>query len=117
MISHLVLFRPHPNLPNHERNRLLHAFERAVRDIPTVRGVRAGRRVRFGAGYEREAPESVEFLVAIDFDDFSGLQAYLEHPAHVELGERFRRACADSMVFDFAATEDASAIRALFDAE
>jgi hypothetical protein len=59
----------------------------------------------------------VEVLVAIDFDDVRGLQAYLEHPLHVELGERFGRACADTMIFDFAGTEDASAIRALFDAE
>ena len=117
MISHVVLFRTHRDLPSHERDGLLTAFERAVRDIPTVRGVRAGRRVLFGAGYEGAAPESVEVLVAIDFDDLSGLQAYLEHPVHVELGERFRRACANSMIFDFAGTEDASAIRALFDAQ
>jgi len=117
MISHLVLFRPHRDLPNHERDHLLNAFERAVRDIPGVRGVRAGKRVRFGAGYDRAAPELAEFLVAIDFDDLSGLQAYLEHPVHVELGERFGRACADSLIYDFAVTEDASAIRALFDAE
>ena len=117
MISHVVLFRTHRDLPGHERDGLLTAFERAVRDIPTVRGVRAGRRVLFGAGYEHAAPESVEVLIAIDFDDLGGLQAYLDHPVHAELGERFRRACADAMIFDFAGTRDASAIRALLDAE
>jgi hypothetical protein len=117
MISHVVLFRTHRDLPSHERDGLLTAFERAVRDIPSVRGVRAGRRVLFGAGYERAAPESVEVLVAIDFEDLGGLRDYLEHPVHVELAERFGRACADSMIFDFAGTQEASAIRAVFDAE
>ena len=39
MISHVVLFRPKPDLSNADREGLVAAFERAVRDIPTVRGV------------------------------------------------------------------------------
>ena len=43
------------------------------------------RRVRHGAAYELTSP-AVDFLAAIVFDDLDGLQAYLRHPAHQELG-------------------------------
>jgi hypothetical protein len=117
MITHVVLFRIRPDLSNDEREALLDAFEHAVRHIETVRGVRAGRRESFGAGYERPASESFEYLIAIDFDDLGGLQHYLQHPAHVELGERFNQACAAAMVCDFSSTQDVSRARALFNAQ
>ena len=42
--------------------------------------IRIGRRVRHGAGYELSAADAADYLVAIDFDDVVGLQAYLRHP-------------------------------------
>lgn len=117
MITHVVLFRVRPDLSKDERDALLDAFERAVRDISTVRGVRAGARVSIGAGYERPASESVDYLVAIDFDDVTGLRYYLEHPAHATLGDSFNRASAAAMVYDFSSTDDVSNIRALFHAK
>ena len=103
MISHVVLFRPKPDLSTADRDALIAAFERAMRDIPDVRGVRVGRRVLHGAGYEQAAPDIADFLIVIDFDDFPGLQAYLRHPAHVELGARFGQAFSSGMVYDFEA--------------
>src|SRR3954470_4283774 len=88
VISHVVLFRPKPDLPQPDRDGLLAAFTRAVHEIPDVRAVRVGRRVLHGAGYEQSAPDVADFLIVIDFDDLAGLQAYLRHPAHVELGAR-----------------------------
>ena len=41
-----------------------------------------------GAGYEAGTP-GVDILALLEFDDVAGLQAYLRHPAHEELGERF----------------------------
>ena len=113
MISHVVLFRPKPDLSNADREGLVAAFERAVRDIPTVRGVRAGRRVTHGAGYEQQAPDIVDFLIVLDFDDLDGLQAYLQHPAHIELGERFNQAFSAGLVYDFALV---SGVRSFFEA-
>jgi len=72
-----------------------------MREISTVRGVRIGRRVVHGAGYEAGAPDAAEYIASIDFDDLAGLQAYLRHPAHQELGARFGRALSSAMVFDF----------------
>jgi len=101
MLTHLVLMKPRPDLSAADRAALLDAFERAVREIPTVRNVRIGRRIVHGAGYEAVAPDLVEYLAAIDFDDVGGLQAYLRHPAHDDLGARFGQALSSAMVFDF----------------
>lgn len=101
MVTHLVLMKPRPNLSAADRAAFIDAFERAVREIPSVRGVRVGRRVLHGAGYETAAPAEAEFIASIDFDDLAGLQAYLRHPVHQELGTRFGQALSSAMVFDF----------------
>ena len=103
MVSHLVLLKPRPDLSTDGRERLVSAFERAIREIPAVRGVRVGRRVLVGAGYETGMPDTADYLVLIEFDDADGLRAYLEHPAHAELGARFWDSLAAAVVFDFEA--------------
>jgi hypothetical protein len=108
MISHVVLLSLKPELPHSERRALADAFVRAAREIPTVRGVRIGRRVTHGAGYEAGALP-FEFLAIVDFDDLPGLQAYLRHPAHAAVGDQFGRifdvsegeARGEAAVFDF----------------
>lgn len=117
MISHVVLFRARQDLSEIERDALVRAFERAVRAIPTVRAVRVGRRVTFGAGYEHATPDNAEFLIAIDFDDLGGLRQYLEHPAHADLGDRFNRACSGALIYDFTVMDDLSGIRAVLPSE
>jgi len=103
MIAHLVLFRPKPELSTEDRQALVNAFERAVRDIPSVRAVRVGRRVTHGAGYEQSMPDTGEYLIVIDFDDVEGLQTYLRHPAHEELGARFYQSLSSALIYDFEA--------------
>jgi hypothetical protein len=100
MVSHLVLMQPRPDLSPVERRGFVDAFERALKEIPTVRGVRVGTRVTHGAGYEQSAP-AADFLAVIDFDDLAGLQAYLQHPAHQELGAWFGRSLSAALVYDF----------------
>lgn len=99
MISHVVLMKPRRDLSATDRTAFLDAFERAVRDIAAVRAVYIGRRVRHGAGYEQTSPD-VDFMAIINFDDLDGLQAYLRHPAHQELGARFGQAMSLAMVYD-----------------
>jgi hypothetical protein len=101
VISHLVLFRPKADLSSADRAGLVAAFTRAMREIPDVRSVRVGRRVTHGAGYEETAPNLADFFIVIDFDDLPGLQAYLRHPAHADLGARFNRALDSALVYDF----------------
>ena len=101
MIAHVVLFRPKPELSNDDRRSLVGAFERAVRDIPGVRAVRAGRRVTHGAGYEQTMPDTGEYLIVIDFDDVDGLQTYLRHPVHEALGAQFNQSLGSALIYDF----------------
>src|SRR6266851_4192100 len=101
MIAHVVLLKPKPDLSVDDRRAIVSAFERAVAEIPNVRAVRVGRRTRHGAGYETVAPDAADYLIAIDFDDISGLQAYLRHPAHEELGVRFGQSLSSAFVYDF----------------
>jgi hypothetical protein len=101
MTSHIVLMKPRPDLSAADRHALIAAFEQAVRDIPTVRSVRIGRRILHGAGYEPGSPDSADYLIAIDFDELAGLQAYLRHPAHDALGARFNLSISSALVYDF----------------
>ena len=100
MVSHLVLMKPRPDLSHDDRQALIDAFDRAIREIPTVRDVRIGRRITHGAGYEQAAPD-MDFVAVIDFDDVAGLQTYLRHPAHADLGARFGRSLSGALVYDF----------------
>jgi hypothetical protein len=43
MVIHLVLMKPRPDLSAAEREAFVAAFERALREIPSIRGVRVGR--------------------------------------------------------------------------
>jgi hypothetical protein len=101
MISHLVLMKPRPDLSEIDRNGFAASFERAVTNIASVRNVRVGRRILHGAGYESGNDFSAEYLAVIDFDDLDGLRAYLQHPAHAELGARFATSLAGAMVLDY----------------
>jgi Stress responsive A/B Barrel Domain len=101
MMSHVVLMKPRHDLTAAARTALIDAFERAVREIPTVRSVRIGRRIAHGAGYEALAPDTADYLAMIDFDDLAGLQAYLRHPAHEQLGARFGESLSAALVYDF----------------
>ena len=101
MIAHVVLLEPRPDLTKEDRHGLVGAFERAVREIPTVRRATVGARVVHGAGYERQMPPTGAFLVVIEFDDLEGLQAYLRHPAHQDLGARFGQTLTSAFVYDF----------------
>jgi len=101
MISHVVLMKPRPDLSTTDRASLVNAFERSVRNIPAVRAVRVGTRVVHGAGYEPSAPDAADYLAIIDFDDLAGLQTYLRHPAHAELGARFGQCLSSAIVYDF----------------
>jgi hypothetical protein len=101
VITHVVVLKPRANLPSRDRAAFVEAFERAVREIPTVRAVRAGRRVTHGALYERAAPDAADFMIQIDFEDLAGLQTYLRHPAHEAVSAAFGRLLDSGWVYDF----------------
>jgi hypothetical protein len=103
MVWHLVLMKARADLAPADRRGLVDAFTRALREMPAVRDVRIGRRIRHGAGYEAAAPDAADLMISIGFDDLAGLHAYLRHPAHEDLAARFYRSLGAAMVYDFEA--------------
>lgn len=101
MVTHVVLLAVRANLTAAERAAFVASLKNALQYIPSVRDVRIGRRVMHGAGYEALPQEPVEFVALLDFDDLVGLQAYLRHPAHQELGARLYQASAATRIYDF----------------
>ncbi|HEY3044740.1 MAG TPA: Dabb family protein [Vicinamibacterales bacterium] len=93
--------KPKADLSPADRQALVDAFNRAVREIPTVRDARIGRRLIHGAAYETTAPDSADYVASIGFDDLAGLQAYLRHPAHEELAARFYQSLSSALIYDF----------------
>ena len=101
MIAHLVLFRPRPNLPDADRRGLAEALTRALRDIPSIRRARVGRRITHGRPYEALMRVDYSYAALLEFDDVAGLKAYLEHPAHDALGAQFFACFEDALMYDF----------------
>lgn len=108
MITHLVLFRPRPDLSATEARALLETFVRAAAAIPSVQAVRIGRRVTFGFAYEAVPQPDHAFVVELDFVDAEGLKSYLVHPEHVELASRFYGAVSHGHAYDFDVRSDIS---------
>lgn len=101
MIAHVVLFRPRAELTAAERDALGSAFLEAVQEIETIRQVRVGRRVTHGRGYEQLMAVDYTHAVILEFDDVAGLKAYLEHPAHGGLAQRFFSALESALMYDY----------------
>lgn len=101
MVIHLVLLKPRPDLSAADRQAFVAAFARATAEIPEVRGVRFGRRITHGAGYEAGVPDAADYLAILEFDDVAGLRAYLQHPAHRDVGDRFGGSVSSALIYDF----------------
>ena len=113
MIVHIVLFKPRPDLPDDARQRLAASFETALREIPSIRRARVGRRFTHGRSYETLMSVDYQFAAVLEFDDEAGLKAYLEHPAHQQLGVQFFDAFEQALMYDFALGEGAAALAGL----
>ncbi len=113
MLSHVVLLAPRPDLTPAQIDAFISAFEHAARDIPSVRAVRVGRRVRHGQMYEAAMTTDFTVFAAFEFDDLAGLQEYLNHPAHADLAEQFYGSLAARLAYDYE-TGDASIVRQWF---
>jgi hypothetical protein len=102
MITHVILFKPKPELTDAERQAVIDDMKAAASGIPSIRRLRVGRRVRLGRpGYEQFMREDFEFVVIIDFDDVAGLTAYLDHPRHAAIGAHFVQSSAAALAYDY----------------
>jgi Stress responsive A/B Barrel Domain len=101
MIAHVVLLSPRSDLTPEQEERLIAGVERAAREIPSIQAVRVGRRIRHGQTYEEHMAADFGFCVIFEFEDLAGLQAYLQHPAHQDLGARFYDSMAAALAYDY----------------
>ncbi len=101
MVAHVVLFRPRADLGAEERAALVASFSRALREIPGIRRTQVGRRVMHGRPYEQLMKENYEYAAVLEFDDLRALKAYLQHPAHEDLGQRFFASFEAALIYDY----------------
>lgn len=106
MIVHVVLFQPRADLEAATRDALLGDIAKAATTIPSIRRMRLGPRIRHGLpGYEQAMPQSYEYALIAEFDDREGLIAYLQHPAHHEIGRHFTASAERSLAYDYEITD------------
>jgi Stress responsive A/B Barrel Domain len=105
VILHIVLLKPLANLSEADRGLLRAAIERAASEIPSVRRFRIGSRLSGGPSYATAAPDAFPFAAVVEFDDREALEAYLAHPVHAELGQRFNASLETAIVGDFDAED------------
>jgi hypothetical protein len=101
MVAHVVLFKTKPGLDAGARQRLTEAFERALRDIPSIRRAHIGRRIMHGRPYEQLMTVDYEYAAILEFDTRAGLIAYLEHGAHEALGALFFESFDVALMYDY----------------
>lgn len=105
MISHVVLFRPKTSLSAVERRALIASLEHAVSGIATIKRATIGKRILLNrAGYETQMAEHYEYSAIIEFENEADLRAYLDHPAHVDLGRLLFTAAEAVLAYDFQET-------------
>lgn len=102
MISHVVLFRPKSSLTADQRASLIQALRNAVTGIPTIKRTTIGKRILLNRpGYEKQMAEHYEYSAIIEFETEADLRAYLDHPAHVDLGKLLFTSADAVLAYDF----------------
>lgn len=105
MIAHIVLFRPRASLTTDQRQLLVKALRGAVEGIAHIKRATIGRRILLDRpGYETQMAEHYEYSAILEFDSESALRAYLDHPAHHELGKLLFTSAEAVLAYDFAST-------------
>ena len=105
MIQHVVFFRPKASLSEADRQALVGALQRAVNGIPMIRRAVIGKRMLLGrTGYETQMAEHYEYSAILEFGSEADLRAYLDHPAHEDLGLRLFTAAEAVLAYDFVET-------------
>ena len=101
-ISHIVLFRPRPSLTREQRQIMVTALQGAVEGIPQIKRATIGKRLLLNRpGYETQMAEHYEYSAILEFDSEADLRAYLDHPAHNELGRLLFTSAEAVLAYDF----------------
>ena len=88
-----------------ESRALIASLEHAVSGIPTIKRATIGKRVLLNRpGYETQMAEHYEYSAILEFENEADLRAYLDHPAHVDLGRLLFTAAEAVLAYDFKET-------------
>ena len=110
MIAHVVLFRIRSDVTIANRRAIIDAWARALKEIPSIRRARVGRRIQIGRSYESLTRLDFPYAAILEFDDVDGLRAYLDHSAHEPLATQWFAALEDTLIYDFDVTGDADGL-------
>lgn len=113
MIAHIVLFKPRADSSSDARRRLTASFEAALKQIPSIRRARVGKRILHGRGYEALMQVDYPYAAVIEFDDRAGLAAYLDHPSHAQLAAQFFGVFEHALMYDFELVDGTAGLAAL----
>jgi hypothetical protein len=102
VIVHIILFEPRQDLSDAQRQQVIDDLRAAAASIPALRRCRIGRRLRHGApGYEAAMQVDYQYAAIMEFDDRSGLEEYLRHPAHHAAGRHFTMSASNAVAYDY----------------
>ena len=104
MIAHVVLFRPKADLAEAELTGLLDAMRAAHRDIPGIQRFVVGTRIKTGYPYDAVSRD-FPFFAMLEFATRADLDAYLAHPAHIDLGDRFYLTSESAEAYDYSLSD------------
>ena len=102
MIAHVVLFRPKSTLSADDRQALVTSLQQAIEGIRFIARASIGKRLLLNRpGYETLMAEHYEYAAILEFASEADLRAYLDHPAHAELGVRLFKSADTVLAYDF----------------
>ena len=106
MIVHVVMIQPRATVDRAAIEAAIADLETASREIPSIKRLRVGQRIRHGLpGYEQSMTADFAYVAIIEFDDQRGLQDYLRHPSHAALSRHFATLGERSLAYDYEIAE------------
>ena len=106
VIVHVVLLKVRPSVDPVRLRSFAQALTAACQEIPTVRHALVGPRRHIDAGYPRSFGETTyDYAAVLQFADEEGLQSYLNHPLHADLGRQFWEISESTVVFEGATVD------------
>ncbi len=97
---HAVIFYLKKDAPKDTVEKAIADCHTLLAKIPTVRGVWAGRPAEKST--PKFAAKDYDFALLVLFDNYEGLQEYIDHKLHIEYVERHGKHFDRVSVFDFA---------------
>jgi hypothetical protein len=102
VIVHVVMIQPRATLEKGAVDAAVADLEIASREIPSIKRLRVGQRIRHGLpGYEQSMEADFTYVALIEFDDQRGLEEYLRHPSHTTLSRHFAALGERTLAYDY----------------